>query len=107
MEYDPYLDKSLNEEGLSKIKNDEEANVIFARQDYMLKDGISLNLERGKYYLYLSAAEDFLEKADKKLKKSISSIKRAPPEEEKKIIDIIEEEQQESEEGIGLIFGGE
>ncbi len=107
MAYDPYLDKSLGQEQLDAIKEDEDANIIFARQDYRIKDGISLNLERGKYYLYLSATEEFLEKAEKKLKKSISSIKRAEPEEETRIIHTIEEEQQESEEGIGLIFGGE
>ncbi|MGC8479064.1 MAG: hypothetical protein ACP5M9_00100 [Candidatus Micrarchaeia archaeon] len=105
MAYDPYLDKSLNEEQLSKIKEDPEANIIFARQDYIIKDGVSIGLERDKYYLYLSASEDFLEKADKKLKSKIKSIKRADKETEDKVIAVVEGERESSEEGLGSIFG--
>ncbi len=105
MEYDPYLDKNLNEEQLSKIKDDKEANVIFARQDYMIKDGISVNLDQGKCYLYLSANEEFLQQADLKLKKNIEGIKRAEPEIESKVVEIVETERSESESGIGSIFG--
>ena len=105
MEYDPYLDKNLNEEQLAGLKNDEQANVIFARQDYNIKDGISLNLDTKKYYLYLSASDEFLEKADKKLKSSIKNIERADKETEEKIIGIVEGERQQSEQGLGAIFG--
>lgn len=105
MEYDPYLDKSLSEEQLSKLRTDEEANVIFARQDYRIKDGISLDLDREKYYLYLSASDEFLDKAEKKLKKNIPSIRREEPEREERIINEIETERTESEQGLGLIFG--
>ncbi len=105
MEYDPYLDKNLNEEQLSKIKDDEQANIIFARQDYSIKDGISLNLDTKKYYLYISANDEFLEKADKKLKNSIKSIERADSDTESKVIGIIEGERQQSEQGLGAIFG--
>ncbi len=106
LEYDPYLDKSLSNEDLAKIKDDEEANVIFARQDYLLKDGAALNLDREKYYLYISAADEFLQKAEKKLKKEIEGITEADKETEEKIISTIEEERKESEQGLGLIFGG-
>ncbi len=105
LEYDPYLDKSLGEAQLASLKDDPKANVIFARQDYQLKDGISLGLDRDTYYLYLSAVEDFLENGEKKLKESISSIRRVEPELEKKIITALEGERKESEEGLGLIFG--
>ncbi len=105
MEYDPYLDKSKTEEQLAQLKNDEQANVIFARQDYLIKDGLSLGLEREKCYLYLNATDEFLEKAGKKLKASIKSIERAPPEKEAQIIEDIESERKESEQGIGMIFG--
>ncbi len=54
LEYDPYLDKSLSPEQLSKLKDDSYANIIFARQDYWIKDGISLGLDREKNYLILS-----------------------------------------------------
>ena len=72
MAYDPYLDKSMTPEQLQKLKGDEQANVIFARQDYQIKDGIGLGLEREKYYLILSSADEFMEKADKKLKEHVS-----------------------------------
>lgn len=105
MSYDPYLDKTLNEQQIIELKKDPEANIIFARQDYMVKDGISVGLERDKYYLYISASDEFLEKADKKLKSSIKSIKRADPETEKIVIAIVEGERESSEEGLGSIFG--
>lgn len=104
LEYDPYLDKSLSEEQLAKLKGDAEANVIFARQDYKLKDGISLELDRDKYYLYLNATEEFLDRAEKKLKQNIGSVARADHETEDKIVNTIEEEQNNSEQGIGFIF---
>ncbi len=105
MSYDPFLDKTLNEQQLAELKNNQDANVIFARQDYMIKDGISVGLNRDKYYLYLSASDEFLEKADKKLKASIKSIERADPETEKIVITIVESERESSEEGLGSIFG--
>ena len=71
MSYDPYLDKSLSEEKIAEIKKDPEANIIFARQDYNIKDGVSIGLDRNKSYLYLSASDEFLEQADKKLKNTI------------------------------------
>ncbi len=105
MEYDPYLDKDLNEGQLAGLKNDEMANIIFARQDYSIKDGISINLDTKKYYLYLSASDEFLEKAGKKLKSSIKSIARADKETEDKVIGIVEGERSQSEQGLGAIFG--
>ena len=105
MEYDPYLDNSLNEQQLTQLRSDEQANIIFARQDYSIKDGISISLDPKKYYLYLSASDEFLEKADKKLKASIKSIERADKDTEAKVISLVESERQESEQGLGLIFG--
>ncbi|MGC8586964.1 MAG: hypothetical protein ACP5K9_01585 [Candidatus Micrarchaeia archaeon] len=105
LEYDPYLDKSLTEDDLKKIKGDPEANVIFARQDYLLRDGASLSLDSSKYFLYLSAGEDFLNAAEKKLEKNIKSIKRLDQESERKVIETIEDERTKAEEGFGAIFG--
>lgn len=105
MEYDPYLDKSLSEEQLSKMKEDKEANIIFARQDYKIKDGISLDMPDDKCYLYLGGNEEFLEGAEPKLLKNIESAKRADPETEAKVIKMIEDEISASENGIGSIFG--
>lgn len=105
LEYDPYLDKTIPPEQLSKLKDDPEANIIFARQDYWLKDGIGLGLDREKYYLILSAVDEFLEKADGKLKRLVPSIKRADPETEQKVVSEMEKERGESESGLGMIFG--
>ncbi len=105
MEYDPYLDKAKTPEDLAKLKADPEANIIFARQDYWIKDGISLGLDREKYYLVISAVDEFLESADKKLKKDIPGITRADPDTEQKVISEIEKERNASESGLGAIFG--
>ncbi len=105
MSYDPFLDKSFTGEQLEKMKADEDANIIFARQDYWIKDGISLGLDRDKYYIVISAVEEFLNKAEPKLKKTIPGIKRADPEIEAKVIAEIEKERNESESGLGMIFG--
>lgn len=105
MEYDPYLDKSMSDEQLVKMKDDKEANIIFARQDYKIKDGISVNMDPEKCYLYLSANEEFLQSAEPKLVKNVESARRADPETEKKIIEMIENEISASETGIGSIFG--
>lgn len=105
LEYDPYLDKSMSEEQLARLKTDEDANIIFARQDYMLKDGISIGLDRERYYLYLNANDEFMEKAEKKLKSKIKSIERVDQNTESQIIEDIESERRSSEQGIGSIFG--
>ena len=105
VEYDPYLDKSLDNEALAKLRGDELANVIIARQTYKIREGALLNLDRSKSYLYISATEEFLVKAEKKLKAGIPEIKRVDPEIEKKIIASIDEEQSKAESGFGFIFG--
>ncbi len=106
LEYDPYLDKSLTGADLEKIRGDKEANTIFARQDYLIKDGASLLLDSDKYYLFIHATEDFFKFAEKKLKDAVPSIKRVDPETERKIIETIDEERTKAETGFGSIFGG-
>lgn len=135
LEYDPYLDMNLipktpkdwddpeyskkhpelaqeiaqklkqADDAVTKLREDKEMNIIFARQDYMIKDGISMGLDREKSYLYLSADESFLNEGEKKLKKNIASIQRAPDDVERKIISAIEEERQQADQGLGFIFG--
>ncbi len=105
LEYDPYLDKSKTEDELARMKTDEEANIIFARQDYWLKDGITMNLDREKCYLAISAVDEFLGKAETKLKRLYPNLARADEELEKKIVGEIEKERSESESGLGMIFG--
>jgi hypothetical protein len=105
LSYDPYLDKSISVEKLNEIKKDNSANVIFARQDYQLKDGISLGLDREKYYLYISATDEFLSEADKKLKHEIPSIEKVDAALTDRIISELDKERSMSEHGLGMIFG--
>lgn len=135
LEYDPYLDfnlvpklpkewedekylqshpelaeeiaakKKLVSESLRKLREDKEANVIFARQDYMLKDGLAPGLDREKIYLYLNASDEFLAGAEAKLKKYMPGLARADADTEKQIIDTIDKERSSADQGLGLIFG--
>jgi hypothetical protein len=106
LEYDPYLDKGLDEAKLRELQDDKYANVIFARQEYSLRDGASLGLDKGKYYLYLKANDDFMNSADDRLTREFKSVKRATPEEESKVVGAINDEQSKANEGFGAIFGG-
>lgn len=105
IEYDPYLDGNMKEEDLKKIRDDEMANVIFARQTCQIKEGAAFNLDREKVYLYINATDEFLEKADKKLKINIEGIERVDPETEQKVISSINEEISKADTGFGFIFG--
>ena len=93
------------DEAVRKLREDKEANLIFARQDYQLRDGATMGLDRTKCYLFLNAPEDFQVPAEAKLKKNIASITRLDPDSEKKVIDSIEKERESAEEGLGMIFG--
>lgn len=105
LEYDPYVDKSISSEALSKLADNKFSNVIFARQEYYIKDGPSLGAPAGKYYLYLKANDEFTAIAQEKFKKEFASLKRAPPEIEKKVIEDVKEEQDRANAGFGAIFG--
>ncbi len=70
-----------------------------------MKDGIAMDLDRDKSYLYISSNEEFLEKGEEKLKKSIDGLQRADPKTEHKVIELIETERLQGEQGLGAIFG--
>ncbi len=106
LEYDPYLDKSLDDAALKKLSSDKYANAIFARQEYSIRDGISVSLEKNKYYLYLKANEDFLKLAEERFSKEFKTVKRAGKESEDKVIGIIHDEETRANQGFGAIFGG-
>ena len=74
----------------------------FARAGYKLKDGSALDEDKSKTYVYLSASEDFLKKADEKLKGIVT---RCSESIEKKIIAKIVAEEESAEAGFGGIFG--
>ena len=105
LSYDPYLDNTVSAEQLQKIKEDPEANIIFARKDYVIKDGITLGMDKDKYYLYIVADDEFMLGGEKKLKASVPSLARADESTEKKVIQAIEEERNNADSGVGLIFG--
>lgn len=97
--------KRAVDEAVKALREDKEANIIFARQEYQLKEGAMIGMDRDKCYLFLNATEDFQVPAEEKLKKSIKSIQRLDPETEKKVIESIEKERESAEQGIGMIFG--
>lgn len=106
LEYDPYLDKTLDDDALKKLAGDKYANTIFARQEYSVRDGLSVSLDKNKYYLYLKANEDFLKLAEERFSKEFKTVKRSGKESEDKIIAIIHDEESRANQGFGAIFGG-
>ncbi|MEM0107091.1 MAG: hypothetical protein QXS81_02185 [Candidatus Micrarchaeaceae archaeon] len=125
LSYDPYLDSTVipkddnntediikdqnAQEKISKIeelkKNDPYFDIIFVRQEYILFDGSSISLNPSKCYLYLKANEEFLAKAELKLKRLFPNIVRINKEAEEKVIEKVNEQQQKAESGFGFIFG--
>ena len=93
------------QENLRKVR-EEYSDIIFARQEYSLRDGVTLGLDSDKVYLYLKANEDFLNKADKLLASKINGLKRTPNDVEGKVIAVIKEEEDKASAGFGSIFGG-
>ncbi len=115
--YDPYLDPEIIPKEDSKAanakskieelkKNDPYFDVIFARQEYQIVDGDTFSMDPAKCYLYLKATDDFLTKADEKLKKLLPGIERAGSDVEKQVISYIDDLHSKAESGLGLIFGG-
>ncbi|MEM0149645.1 MAG: hypothetical protein QXW10_01995 [Candidatus Micrarchaeaceae archaeon] len=120
--YDPYTDPSVippakkgedeNREQAIKAnmerlaQQDKFFDVIFARQEYSLREGGAIGMDDSKVYLYLNAGDEFIGKAEMRLKQNFKSFKRASAEDEQKIIKFIKDEQKRSDEGFGLIFGG-
>ena len=106
LEYDPYLDKSLDDAALKKLSGDKYANIIFARQEYSIRDGISVGLDKNKCYLYLKANEDFLKLAEERFSKEFKTVRRADKQSEDKVTGIIHDEESRANQGFGAIFGG-
>jgi len=85
------------------LEEDPYAEDSFARAGYKLRDGAVLEEDKDKTYLYISASEDFLKKADEKLK---DVAKPVEGERAEKIIGKIKKEEESAESGLGSIFGG-
>lgn len=84
------------------IEADPYSQDSFARVGYKLKEGKILGEEAGKYYLYIKSSEDFIKKADEKLK-GLCAV--AAKEVELRVVEKILEEEEAAEKGLGDIFG--
>jgi len=84
------------------LEADPYAQDSFARVGYKLRDGGSLGEDKGKVFLYISASDDFIKKADEKLKDLAKPMKGK---DEQRIIEKIKAEEESAESGLGSIFG--
>jgi len=84
------------------LEADPYAEDSFARVGYKVKDGAVLGEDKAKLYIYISAASDFIKKADLKLKDA-AAIAKADV--EKRVVAKIQKEEEEAESGFGSIFG--
>jgi len=84
------------------LETDPYAEGSFARVGYKMRDGSTLDEEKDKIYLYISASDDFFKKADEKLKDIAKPLKGEKAE---KIIEKIKKEEESAESGLGSIFG--
>lgn len=83
------------------LEADPYSEDSFARVGYKLKDGASLGQDREKMYLYISASEDFLKKAEEKMK---DLVKPASDEVTNHVIAKIAEEESSVASGVAM-FG--
>lgn len=84
------------------LEADPLAEDSFARMGYKMKEGASIDEDKEKLYIYISASEEFLKKTDERLKDI------APPaseEVQKRVGEKIQKEEQQAESGFGSIFG--
>jgi hypothetical protein len=84
------------------LEADPYAEDSFARMGYKVKDGAALEEDKEKLFIYVSASEDFLDKADGKLK---DVAKPAGEEVQKRVGEKIKAEEAQAEAGFGSIFG--
>ncbi len=103
MTFRVYECEGAKKASLTKVlEADPYADDSFARVGYKVKDGGMLGEDKAKMYVYISASDDFLKKADERLKEVA---KRAEPEVEKRVVEKIQKEEEDAEGGLGSIFG--
>jgi predicted component of viral defense system (DUF524 family) len=95
-------ESSKKAEAMKILEADPYADDSFARVGYKVKDGGVLGEDKARLYIYMSASEDFLKKADEKLK---GVVERCKEDVEKRIVDKIRAEEESAESGLGSIFG--
>ncbi len=97
-----YECESSKKAELTKVlEADPYANDSFARVGYKLKDGSSVGEDKAKTYIYISASEEFLKKADERLKGIAST---APDEVQKRVEKKITDEEDTVAAGVSM-FG--
>ncbi len=84
------------------LEADPYAQDSFARIGYKLREGASLGEDKAKVYLYLSASDEFVKKADGLLKDVAKPIAGDAA---SRIIGKIVAEEESAESGLGSIFG--
>ncbi len=84
------------------LETDPYAEDSFARVGYKIRDGKSLEEDAAKTYLYISASDDFIKKADEKLKDVAAPVEG---EKAKRIVQKIQEEEESVGSGIAKFFG--
>ena len=84
------------------LEADPYAADSFARVGYRIRDGASLSEDKTKMYIYISAADDFIKKADERLKALATPLKA---DKEKEIVAKIKAEEEAAESGLGSLFG--
>jgi len=84
------------------LEEDPYAEESFARVGYKIRDGKSIEEESGKTYLYISASDDFIKKADEKLKDVAEPVKG---EKADRVVKKIQEEEESVGSGIAKFFG--
>jgi hypothetical protein len=83
------------------LEADPYSEDSFARAGYKLKDGTLVGEDKDKIYIYISASEEFLKKADEKLK---DLAKPAADEVASRVIAKIKEEEDTVASGVAM-FG--
>ncbi|MEM4166138.1 MAG: hypothetical protein QW153_02285 [Candidatus Bilamarchaeaceae archaeon] len=88
---------------LTKIlENEPYAPDSFARVGYRIRDGATLEEDKTKIYLFISSSEEFVKKADDRLKDVAVVVEG---EKASRIISKIKAEEEAAESGFGSIFG--
>lgn len=96
------ISNEKKEEAKKILETDPYAEDSFARVGYKIRDGKSLEEDPEKTYLYISASEDFIKKADEKLKDVADVVEG---EKAKRVVEKIQKEEESVGSGIAKFFG--
>ncbi len=95
-------DITKRKELMAILEADPYSSDSFARTGYKLQEGTFVGHDKAKLYLYISASDELLKKAEEKLK---ALVQRCKPEVEADIVKKITDEEETAQSGFGAIFG--